>query len=653
MDPGPKNSTEDDAGKRDSARARVENLMAAQGGMGTLRFIVCGSVDDGKSTLAGRMVWESQQLCEDQIAALRNDSEKYGIRGEDIDFALLADGLDAEHEQNITIDVAYRYFSTTRRKFIVVDTPGHGQYTRNMITGASAADAAVLLVDACRGVLTQTRRHAYLVSLMGIRHVVLAINKMDMMGFDEGVFDNLEREFRAFAEDLGFEEIVPIPLSALKGDNVLRRSSRAPWYQGPALLEYLEEVDTGKSPAHPLVFPVQWVNRPNPYFWGFAGTIAEGQIRVGDTIRVTSSGQTADVLRLVTLDRELDQASQGQAVTLVLDREVGISRGDVLSLARSPLDASDQFEATLVWMHEEPGMAGRTYDLRLATQWVSASITAVSYRINVDTLAHEPAKTLEMNDICVCKIATAKPVAFDAFVNSPTLGAFILVDRLTDATVAAGLMHHGLRRARNIYRQALSIGRSERERLNGHSGMLFWLTGYPGSGKSTIANALEVSLHADGYRTYILDGDNLRHGLNKDLGFKDADRVENIRRAVEVARILVDAGIVVITAFISPFQSEREFARSLFENGDFVEVFVDAPLEICEARDPKGLYKKARAGVLPNLTGVGSRYEPPVAADVHLRTAELSIDQCVEILRNYLGSPERGPRPAEDRNENG
>jgi len=618
------------------ASALVEAYIDRQECLGLLRFITCGSVDDGKSTLIGRMLWESQQVYDDQVSALQSDSRKHGTQGDEIDFALLVDGLSAEREQGITIDVAYRFFATDKRKFIVADTPGHEQYTRNMITGASTADVAILLIDARGGVLTQTRRHAYLVSLMGIRRVVLAINKMDLVNFSEGVFKGIEQAFRAFAQNLGFQEIAAIPLSALKGDNILARSSHTSWYSGPTLLGYLETVEVKKPSGHALVFPVQWVNRPHQDFRGFAGSIAEGAVKVGDSVRVTATGQTAQVARIVTFDGDISGAAAGQAVTLTLDRDIDISRGDVLSLAQSPLDVTDQFEATLVWMSEESGLSGRTYDLRLATQWTAASITSIEYRVDVNTLAHEAHKTLGMNDICVCKLSTSQPLAFDSFANSSTLGSFILVDRFTHATVAAGVIRHSLRRAQNIHRQAHAISRVDRERQNGHKGMVLWFTGFSGSGKSTIANALEVALHTGGYRTYILDGDNVRHGLNKDLGFTDADRVENIRRVAEVARLMVDAGLIVITAFISPFRSERDFARSLFQEGQFIEVFIDAPLDVCERRDPKGLYKKARAGLLPNMTGIGSAYEAPLAPEICLETSKLAADECAKKIASFL-----------------
>jgi bifunctional enzyme CysN/CysC len=619
------------------ARDRVEAYLNEQEQLGLLRFITCGSVDDGKSTLIGRMLWEAQMIYDDQVASLKNDSRKHGTQGEDIDFALLVDGLAAEREQGITIDVAYRFFATDKRKFIVADTPGHEQYTRNMVTGASTADVAILLIDSRYGVQVQTRRHAFLVSLMGIRHVVLAINKMDLVGFDQKVYAAIEAEFREFSRSLDFESITPIPLSALKGDNMLSRSAQTPWYNGPTLMGYLETVDVSRPAKHNLVFPIQWVNRPNLDFRGFTGTLAEGTVKVGDTLRVTTTGQTAEVARIVTFDGDLQEARAGQAVTLTLNREIDASRGDVFSHAQSPLDTTDQFEATVVWMSEEPGLSGRTYDLRLATQWTPASITAIDYRVDVNTLAHEPHKQLNLNDICVCKLSTSKPLAFDTFANSPALGAFILVDRFTHATVAAGTINHTLRRAHNIHRHSHAITRAERERQNGHKGKVFWFTGYSGSGKSTLANAFESAIHAEGYRTYILDGDNIRHGLNKDLGFTDADRVENIRRVAEVAKLMVDAGLVVITAFISPFREEREFARSLFEEGQFMEVFVDTPLEVCEQRDPKGLYKKARSGQIPNMTGINSAYEAPETPDIRIDTTNTTPEAAVERLKKELG----------------
>ncbi len=589
----------------------TEEFLQGQQQLDLLRFITCGSVDDGKSTLIGRLLWDSKQLFDDQLASLSADSKKHGTQGEDIDFALLVDGLAAEREQGITIDVAYRFFSTMRRKFIVADTPGHEQYTRNMVTGASTAQVAILLVDASQGLLTQTRRHAYLVSLMGIRHVVLAVNKMDRMHFDSAVFHSIRQAFETFAQDLNFTEIRAIPLSALKGDNVTHPSDATPWYPGPTLIEYLETVTIPPEQEGGLIFPVQWVNRPHSDFRGFCGTVERGRVRVGDTLRVTSSGQTAQVSALITPQGSVPEAVCGDALTLTLAQEIDISRGDVLSLQNQPLETTDHFEATLVWMGEEPGHAGRTYALKLATQWTTVTLTGIKYRVDINTLSHEATRNLTLNDICVCTLACSRPLAFDHYENSKALGGFILVDRFTHATVAAGMIRHTLRRAQNVHRQSLTLSQADRERMNGHRGCVIWFTGLSGSGKSTLANTLEMELHAQGKRTYILDGDNIRQGLNKDLGFTDADRVENIRRVAEVAKLMCDAGLVVMTAFISPFRNEREMARDLIGAEQFIEVYVSTPLEICEQRDPKGLYQKARSGQLPNMTGINSPYEAP------------------------------------------
>jgi len=621
--------------------ATIEAFLAQQQSQDLLRFITCGSVDDGKSTLIGRLLWESQQLFDDQLAALQIESKKYGTQGEDIDFALLLDGLAAEREQGITIDVAYRFFATAKRKFIVADTPGHEQYTRNMVTGASTADAAVLLVDARQGMLTQTRRHAYLVSLMGIRHVALAVNKMDLLAsargiFDRATFDRIRDDFQRFAQTLGFETITVIPLSALKGDNIVQRSEHTPWYAGPTLKGYLETVRIDPPIAGKLVFPVQWVNRPDSSFRGFSGSVMEGSVKVGDEIRVTASGQSAKVAEIVTLDGSPTQAVAGDAVTLRLAREIDASRGDVLSLNGGPLETTDQFEATLVWMSEEAGLIGRSYDIKLATQWASASITSIKHRVNINTLAHEASRKLELNDISVCNLSSSKPLAFDSYQNSRTLGSFVLVDRFSHATVAAGMIRHSLRRAQNVHKQSLSITRAEREKLNSHKGKVIWFTGLSGSGKSTIANALEVELHAQGRRTYILDGDNVRHGLNKDLGFTDADRVENIRRIAEVAKLMLDAGLIVMTAFISPFRQEREMARELIGAENFVEVHVSTPLAVCERRDVKGLYKKARGGQLPNMTGIDSPYEAPEHPEVTLDCSDAPLQAGVAVLVSRL-----------------
>ena len=603
-----------------------------------LRFITCGSVDDGKSTLIGRLLFESQQIPEDQIAALKRDSRRFGTQGDAIDFALLVDGLAAEREQGITIDVAYRFFSSQRRSFIVADTPGHEQYTRNMVTGASTAELAVLLVDARTGLTVQTRRHAYLVSLMGLRHVVLAINKMDLIAYDEQRFRAIENDFARYAAKLGFETIIAIPMSALRGDNVTTRSEAMPWYTGPSLLKHLETVDVRCLPQPGSVFPVQWVNRPNADFRGYAGTLAAGELKIGDSLRVAQSGQVAKITRIVTGDGDLSAAIAGDAITICLDREIDISRGDVLSRADLPVEMTDQFEATIIWLHEEPGLASRRYDLKLASQWSGASITAIKHRVNVNTLAEEPARKLDLNDITVCNIATTQPLAFERYSESRELGGFILVDRYTHATVAAGLIRHSLRRAQNVHRQSLSVDRTAREKLNGHPGKVLWFTGLSGSGKSTIANALEVELHGRGLHTYILDGDNVRQGLNRDLGFTDTDRVENIRRIAEVARLMMDAGLIVMTSFISPFRRERDLARELIGPENFIEIFVDTPLEVCEQRDVKGLYKKAREGKIPNMTGVNSPYEAPLAPDVTVRTQETPLAESVRALRELLES---------------
>ncbi len=590
-----------------------------------LRFSTAGSVDDGKSTLIGRLLYDSKSIFEDQYEAVKSASERRGEEG--VNLALLTDGLKAEREQGITIDVAYRFFSSSARKFIVADTPGHEQYTRNMVTGASTANLAILLVDARNGILTQTRRHAFLTSLVGIRHVVLAINKMDLVGYDRAVYRAIETEFEGFVRELGFESLVAIPVSALKGDNITSRSKNTSWYQGPTLVGYLDTVEVTPRESDDFVFPVQWVNRPDSSFRGFAGTVASGSVQVGDEIRVTASGQVATVSQIVTMDGNLEEAIADQAVTLTLDREIDASRGDVITKSQQPLEMTDQFEATIVWLHNEAGLPGRTYDLKLATQWVPASISHIKYSINVNTYAREASSQLGLNDIAVCNVSTAKPIAYDTYAKNQQLGSFILVDRFTHATVGAGMIRHSLRRAQNIHKQALTITCEDRERLNGHPAKVFWFTGLSGSGKSTIANALEVELHRQGMRTYILDGDNVRHGLNKDLGFTDADRVENIRRVAEVAKLMADAGMVVITAFISPFRQEREMARELIGRDRFIEVYVNTPLEICEKRDPKGLYKKARAGKIPNMTGINSPYEAPshpdFVADTFLSSSEI------------------------------
>ena len=610
----------------------IEEFLAQQQDQDLLRFITCGSVDDGKSTLIGRLLWDSHQLLDDQLTTLQLESKKYGTQGENIDFALLVDGLSAEREQGITIDVAYRFFSTPKRKFIVADTPGHEQYTRNMITGASTAKVAILLIDARTGLLTQTRRHAYLTSLMSIRHVVLAINKMDLVEYSIQVFDRIKNDFNDFAKSLNYASITAIPLSALKGDNVTERSTNTPWYQGPTLMGYLETINSKASQDHSMIFPVQWVNRPNSSFRGLSGTVSQGKFSVGDEIRVTASGQKGIVSDIVTMDGSLKTAYAGDAITLCLDRDIDASRGDVISLSKSPLEMTDQFEAIIIWLNQEDGLVGRNYQLKLSTQEASASITDIKYRIDIDSISHKASKKLQLNDISICNISTVRQLAYDSFENSPELGSFILFDKFNNATVAAGLIRHSLRRADNIHKQALTITRSDRELLGGHKGQVIWFTGLSGSGKSTIANQLEVTLHAKGFYTFILDGDNIRQGLNKDLGFTDADRVENIRRIAEVAKLMMEAGLTVITAFISPFIQEREMARELIGKDNFIEVYVDTPLRVCEQRDVKGLYKKARAGLIPNMTGISSPYEAPISPNYIVNTDTTTLDKAIKDL---------------------
>ncbi|MBT8146286.1 MAG: sulfate adenylyltransferase subunit CysN [Gammaproteobacteria bacterium] len=616
---------------RDSSLGKVKAYIENQAGLDQLRFITCGSVDDGKSTLIGRMLYEAQSIFEDQIATLESDSKKLGTQGGEIDFALLVDGLAAEREQGITIDVAYRYFNTDRRKFIVADTPGHEQFTRNMVTGASNADVAVILVDASQGVLTQTRRHSFITSLLGIKNVVLAVNKMDLVDFSASVFDKIVEDYNEFATNLCFASITPIPVSALLGDNVVERSAKTSWYQGPTLLGYLETVDIVHSQEEdPFRFPIQWVNRPNADFRGYAGKIVSGRIAPDDQIRVLPSGELATVRTVQLFSAEMDEAITDQSVTLTLDREIDISRGDVIVSADAPCEVSDQFETSLVWMDTEPGFIGRSYWLMIGTQRVNATITEIKYKYNINTFEQLQSRSLNLNDIGEVTISLDQPIPFEAYSKCKELGAFVLVDRYSYATVGAGMVNFSLRRAQNVHRQALAVDKEARSRLNGHRPRVLWFTGLSGSGKSTVANAVEQALHKQGVRTYILDGDNIRHGLNKDLGFTDADRVENIRRIAEVAKLMVDAGIVVLTAFISPFRSERDMARALFDEREFLEVHVDVPLEIAEQRDPKGLYKKARKGELPNFTGIDSAYEEPKAAEIKLPTGELSVEDCVE-----------------------
>lgn len=604
---------------------------------GLLRFITCGSVDDGKSTLIGRLLWDSKLIFEDQLAALESDSKKVGTQGGEIDFALLLDGLQAEREQGITIDVAYRFFSTDKRKFIVADTPGHEQYTRNMATGASNAEVAVILVDARKGVLTQTRRHSYIVSLVGIKHVVLAVNKMDLVDNGQEVFEAIEEDYRAFAEGLGFDDIACIPISALKGDNIIERSAAMSWYDGPTLMAYLEKVEVVSDlQDKPFRMPVQWVNRPNLDFRGFSGTIASGRVRPGDTIAVPASGQTSTVKRIVTFDGDLDEAVAGQAVTLTLADEIDISRGDVLSDAQSRPDHADQFEAKLIWMHETALLPGRHYILKMGTQAAAAQVSDLKYSVNVNTLEHTAAKTLELNEVGICNFALDRSLSFDPYTENKGTGRFILVDRFTNATVAAGMVTHALRRATNIHWQSLDINKKARADLKGQKPAVLWFTGLSGAGKSTIANALEKKLHSMGKHTYILDGDNVRHGLNKDLGFTDADRVENIRRVAETSKLFVEAGMIVLASFISPFRSERRMAREMLDAGEFLEVWVNTSLDVCETRDPKGLYKKARSGEIKNFTGIDSDYEPPETAEIILDGGAATPEEHAEAIVKEL-----------------
>jgi bifunctional enzyme CysN/CysC len=607
----------------------IEEYLARHARKGLLRFITCGSVDDGKSSLIGRLLHESKMIFEDQLAALADDSKKMGTRGGELDFALLVDGLAAEREQGITIDVAYRFFSTDKRKFIVADTPGHEQYTRNMVTGASTADLAVILIDARKGVLTQTRRHSYLVALLGIRRVVVAVNKMDLVDYSHAAFAEIERDYREFARRINVDAITCIPVSAVAGDNIVARSERTPWYRGPSLLEHLETVpleDESAGAASPPAFrmPVQWVNRPSPEFRGFAGMIASGSVRTGDAVRVLPSGRRSTVARILVGGSDVVEAGAAQSVTLTLTEEIDVSRGDVLCAAEAPLAVANQFEATIVWMHDEPLLQGRAYLLKMGTKTVTATVAPIKYRVNVNTLEHLAAKKLDLNDIGVCGLELSSAVAFEPYKVSRVLGGFILIDRLTNNTVGAGLLHFALRRSQNVHWQALDVNKQARALLSHQKPCILWFTGLSGAGKSTIANLVEKRLHADGRQTYLLDGDNVRHGLNKDLGFTNEDRVENIRRVAEVAKLMVDAGLIVLVSFISPFRSERRMARALVEPGEFFEVHVDTSLAAAEARDVKGLYKKARRGELKNFTGIDSPYEPPEAPEVHLDTALLS-----------------------------
>jgi bifunctional enzyme CysN/CysC len=609
----------------------------------TLRFITCGSVDDGKSTLIGRLLYETKLIFEDQLEALKSDSKKFGTQGERLDFALLVDGLQAEREQGITIDVAYRFFATPKRRFIVADTPGHEQYTRNMATGASTAHAAVLLIDARKGVLIQTQRHSRIVSMLGIRHVALAVNKMDLVGWSQLLFDEIELAYRRFAQDLGFETITAIPLSALEGHNIVDSGYAAmPWYKGRSLLNWLETVPTEDGTlAQPFAMPVQWVNRPNLDFRGFAGRIASGSIKAGDSVRISPSGVTSRIKEIVVGGGSQRQALAGHSVTLVLDDEVDASRGDVIATASYPVEAADQFEADLFWMSEHGLLPGRPYAALIHTKAASVTVTHIKHRLDVNTGAHLAAKTVALNEIATVNVSFDRAVPFAPYRENKRLGAFIMIDKLTNETVGAGIIHFALRRAVNVHWQALEVTKTARSHIKHQRARCLWFTGLSGSGKSTIANLLEKRLHADGKHTYVLDGDNIRHGLNRDLGFTEEDRVENIRRVGEVAKLLVDAGLIVMVAFISPFRAERELARSLFDDGEFIEVFVDTPLEECERRDVKGLYAKARRGEIKNFTAIDSDYEPPLSPEIHLRTVGAKPEACVNQILHLLQAAEK------------
>ena len=600
-----------------------------------LRFITCGSVDDGKSTLIGRLLYDSKMIFEDQLAALESDSKKVGTQGDEIDFALLVDGLAAEREQGITIDVAYRFFATEKRKFIVADTPGHVQYTRNMVTGASTADCAVILVDARKGVLEQTQRHSFITHMLGIRHLVLAVNKMDLVDYDQATFDDIVSNYRDFAETIGIEDFTAIPISGFKGDNIVAApSANTPWYDGPSLIHHLETVELAETAAQERSFrmPVQWVNRPNLDFRGFSGLISQGTVKPGDKIRVVPAGKNSTVKSIVTFDGNLEEAVAGQSVTITLEDEIDCSRGDVIAAADNPPEASDQFEVSLVWMDETALKPGRGYWLKLGSQMVTATVAEPKYEICMGSFEHLAAKTLELNGIGVAEMRTDRPITFEPYATSRQLGGFVLVDKFTNATVAAGMIHFSLRRAQNVHWQQTTIGRDEHAGMKNQTPRVLWFTGLSGSGKSTIANEVEKRLAIMNRHTFLLDGDNVRHGLNKDLGFTEADRIENIRRIGEVAKLMTDAGLIVLTAFISPFRAERRMVREMLSDGEFIEVFVDTPLEVAEQRDVKGLYKKAREGKIKNFTGIDSPYEPPENAEITVNTVDMTPAEAADYI---------------------
>ncbi len=614
----------------------INKYIQEQASLELLRFITCGSVDDGKSTLIGRMLYESQMIFDDQVASLKKDSKQHGTQGEDIDFALLVDGLSAEREQGITIDVAYRFFSSSKRKFIVADTPGHEQYTRNMATGASTADLAILLIDARNGVMTQTKRHSFIVSLLGIKNVVLAINKMDLVKYDQKTFKKIEKDYLDFAKKLNFTNIQSIPMSALKGDNVYQKSKSMKWYTGKTLFDYLETVDVKKSIAKHFLFPVQRVNRPNLDFRGYSGTIASGSIKVGEEIVTSSSRQKAKVKEIYLGSDSLKSANYNKSITITLNKEIDISRGDVLCKKDSLIETADQFNINMIWMSDEKCYPGRTYLTKIHNTSTSMKVLEIKKLYNINTLEHQPGKELELNDVAEVTISLNKNIPFTHYNENKNLGSLIVIDPLNNQTIGVGMINFALRRAQNIHLQSLSITKELREKINGHKGQVLWLTGLSGSGKSTIANALEKELYAQGKKTYILDGDNVRHGLNKDLGFTDKDRIENIRRVAEVAKLMCDAGLIVITAFISPFRSEREMARSLFQENDFKEIYISTPLKVAEKRDPKGLYKKARQGKIPNFTGIDSPYEKPTKPDLEINTSKTTLQESVQKILKII-----------------
>lgn len=618
-----------------SSKKQVDDFIHSQENLSLLRFITCGSVDDGKSTLIGRILFESQTLFDDQITELKNDSEKHGTQGIAMDYALLVDGLSAEREQGITIDVAYRFFSTNKRKFIVADTPGHEQYTRNMVTGASTADVAVILIDARKGVLEQTKRHSFLTSLVGIKKVIIAVNKMDLIGYQKNIYEEIIKEYKEFAKKLNFDSIYDIPVSALNGDNILNSTTKLSWFRGPTLMSLLETINV-ENIDNEFIMPIQNVIRPNLDYRAFCGRITSGAIQIGEKIRSLPSGKTAKVKSINIGNKEVKKALLNQSISMTLDSEIDISRGDVLCKDDAPIEVSNMFDINLAWLSEIDTYKGRSYIAKIGTQKTSCQITDIKYKYDVNSLEQMPSKKIKLNDICNVTITLNREIPYTVFHNDQSLGKLILIDPVSNHTVGAGMINHSMRRSTNIHKHDLAINRSLRENLNGNKSKLIWFTGISGSGKSTIANQLEKDLFSKGIRTYILDGDNIRHGLNNDLGFSDADRVENIRRVAEVSKLMLDAGIYVISSFISPFIADRKMARDLLSKEDFIEIFVDTSIEVAEARDPKGLYKKARLGNIPNFTGISSPYEKPISPEITLDTEKNDIKACTQIILDYL-----------------